>query len=89
MEQREVISLKALGFEQAGIPFPPIQLNEKIVKTYDKTRDFPSIEGTSRMSVHLRFGTVSIRELVRRARILNATYLNELIWRDFYMMILD
>lgn len=41
------------------------------------------------MSVHLRFGTVSIRDLVRRAKVLNATYLNELIWRDFYMTILD
>lgn len=82
-------SLAEIGFEKAGIAFPPIELNEKIVKHYDKTRDIPSIEGTTRMSVHLRFGTVSIRSLVRRAKGLNDTYLNELIWRDFYMMILD
>ncbi|EAR94547.1 DNA photolyase FAD-binding domain protein (macronuclear) [Tetrahymena thermophila SB210] len=87
--ERKVMSLEEIGFEKAGIPFPSVELNEKIVKNYDKTRDTPSIEGTTRMSVHLRFGTVSIRDLVRRSKGLNATYLNELIWRDFYMMILD
>ena len=40
------------------------------------------------MSLHLRFGTVSIRELDSRAVALNETYLNELIWRDFYHMLL-
>ncbi|MFM2375255.1 MAG: hypothetical protein RLZZ165_352, partial [Bacteroidota bacterium] len=45
--------------------------------------------GTSRLGIHLRFGTVSIRETARRASALNATFLNELIWRDFYSMILQ
>jgi deoxyribodipyrimidine photo-lyase len=45
-------------------------------------------EGTSRLGVHLRFGTISIRELVRDAIALNETFLNELIWREFYQMIL-
>src|SRR5690606_10605046 len=55
---------------------------------YDKTRDFPAMEGTSRLGVHLRFGTISIRELVRETMPLNQTYVNELIWREFYSMIL-
>lgn len=64
---------------------------------YHVQRDFPAIEGTSRLSVHLRFGTISIRELVAIARNAPAngdsegasTWLDELIWRDFYFTILD
>jgi deoxyribodipyrimidine photo-lyase len=44
--------------------------------------------GTSRLSIHLRFGTISIRKLAQTAFKLNESYLNELIWRDFYQMIL-
>jgi deoxyribodipyrimidine photo-lyase len=51
-------------------------------------RDFPAVQGTSRLGVHLRFGTVSIRKLVAVALKNNETWLNELIWRDFYAMIL-
>jgi deoxyribodipyrimidine photo-lyase len=80
--------LTAMGFKPSGVSFPSKELNEEIVKKYSKQRDFPGIEGTSRMGVHLRFGTVSIRDLARRAQALNETYLNELIWRDFYHMIL-
>ena len=57
---------------------------------YGALRDFPAIRGVSYLSVHLRFGTISIRELVRTALANDATaWLNELIWRDFYFMILD
>ena len=53
-------------------------------------RDFPAVKGVSYLSVHLRFGTISIRELVRAAWADEAeTWLSELIWRDFYFMILD
>jgi deoxyribodipyrimidine photo-lyase len=63
---------------------------------YDETRDFPALAGTSGLSVHLRFGTVSIRSLAKRAlegggagsSKGRATWLSELIWRDFYFMIL-
>lgn len=64
-------------------------MKEEILKKYKARRDYPAIpEGTSHMGVHLRFGTCSIRELVRLATRLSETYLNELIWRDFYQMIL-
>jgi deoxyribodipyrimidine photo-lyase len=81
-------SLAEMGFERTGETFPSPEMRKDIIKTYNKTRDIPSIEGTSRLSIHLRFGTISIRELARQAMELNETYLNELIWRDFYHMIL-
>ncbi len=81
-------ALKDLGFEPAGIPFPDAQLSEELIRHYRERRDFPSINGTSRLGIHLRFGTVSIRALARKAMSLNETFLNELIWRDFYQMIL-
>ncbi|WEK35835.1 MAG: deoxyribodipyrimidine photo-lyase [Candidatus Pseudobacter hemicellulosilyticus] len=81
-------SLKALGFTPVDKPFPARQLDTDIVAHYDKTRDIPGIRGTTRMGLHLRFGTVSIRALVKRSQDLNATFLKELIWRDFFQMIL-
>ena len=81
-------TLKDIGFEPAQPDVISAQLNEDIARHYDKTRDFPAIQGTTRLSVHLRFGTVSIRKLATEAYALNATLLNELIWRDFYQMIL-
>lgn len=81
-------SLNELGFEPAGIDFPPVQVARNIIRNYDKTRDIPGIAGTSRLGIHFRFGTISIREKARNAQGLNATYLNELIWRDFYSQIL-
>jgi deoxyribodipyrimidine photo-lyase len=84
---KKIPSLKSMGFEATGEPFPSIEPDEALIKRYDKQRDFPA-KGTSRMGVHLRFGTVSIREMVQMAISLNAVYLNELIWREFYQMIL-
>lgn len=83
-----VPSLKDLGFETVDISFPTKELNTEIVKNYTEQRDFPALNGTSHMGVHLRFGTVSIRQLVQQALQLNETFLNELIWREFYQMIL-
>lgn len=66
----------------------------KRIDRYKETRDFPAVKGPSYLSVHLRFGTVSIRELAREADRRAArskgaeTWLSELIWRDFYFMIL-
>jgi len=83
-----VPTLKEIGFEPAGIDFPSKNPNHKILKSYDKTRDIPAKRGTSRLSLHLRFGTISIRSLAATAKELNEKYLNELIWRDFYQSIL-
>ncbi len=84
-----VPSLESMGFSSTPYQFPSKELNETIVIHYTDQRNFPGNQkGTSRLGVHLRFGTVSIRTLTRRARVLNETFLNELIWRDFYHTIL-
>ena len=87
-EKQDLISLKEMNFNSTGTAFPSKQAAQGIIKNYDKTRDYPGVLGTSRLGVHFRFGTISIREKARKAKALNETFLNELIWRDFYMMIL-
>ena len=81
-------SLDSMGFKETGKNFPSKNPGNEIIKHYTQTRDFPGINGTSRLGIHLRFGTVSIREIVAKAKELNTTFLNELIWREFYMSIL-
>lgn len=81
-------SLSAMGFQAVGKPFPSRDLKDELLKKYGQRRDYPGMPGTSRMGLHLRFGTISIRELACKASRLSETYLNELIWRDFYHMIL-
>lgn len=85
---KRIPSLAAMGFKETDIEIPGSKLNESVASNYDKTRDYPAIHGTTHLSVHLRFGTISIRKLARDAQALNTTLLNELIWRDFYQMIL-
>ena len=86
--ERKIISLEKMGFTATGQSFPEKEWKGQIIRNYKEQRDIPSIQGTSRLSVHLRFGTISIRMLADEAGALNETYLNELIWRDFYHMIL-
>jgi len=82
-------SLGELGFKKTNITIPSIQTARKTIQEYDKTRDFPFIEhGTSLLGIHFRFGTISIREKVLKAMPLNAVWLSELIWREFFMQIL-
>jgi deoxyribodipyrimidine photo-lyase len=80
--------LQELGFEPSALVIPSREPNQVQIQKYKDQRDFPALAGTSRLSVHLRFGTVSIRDLVKKARLWDETWLNELIWREFYMMIL-
>ncbi|WMN10789.1 deoxyribodipyrimidine photo-lyase [Marivirga salinae] len=81
-------SLEDIGFKKSDVPIPQKEYDKSIIKRYDELRDFPAKNGTSRLGIHLRFGTISIREAVSHAQKLNDTWLNELIWRDFYSMIL-
>ncbi len=97
----QTLTLDFIGFEQAALWIEPGEreagkrLNQflKKIDQYSDTRDFPAVSGTSGLSVHLRFGTISIRKLVRAALKRNSTgakvWLSELIWRDFYQVILD
>ncbi|MEM1323879.1 MAG: deoxyribodipyrimidine photo-lyase [Bacteroidota bacterium] len=81
-------SLEEMGFQPTDIPIPSTNVTRGLIRNYKETRNFPAIDGTSRLGLHFRFGTISIREKARHARRLSDTYLNELIWRDFYAMIL-
>ncbi|MHA7102159.1 cryptochrome/photolyase family protein [Roseivirga pacifica] len=81
-------SLDDLGFEESTISIPNSSINKDQLKQYDEKRDYPAINGTSRLGIHLRFGTVGIREAVQKATNINDTWLNELIWREFYMQVL-
>lgn len=91
---QNIPSLESMGFtpsplEKAGMRlFPTKELNEAIISKYSIQRDFPAVRGTTQLGVHFRFGTISIRAAARKAMELNETYLNELIWRDFYHMII-
>jgi deoxyribodipyrimidine photo-lyase len=85
----KLIDLREMGFSvKQTYDFPSREIPKKIISTYNETRDLPAIKGTSKLSLHLRFGTISIRELAQTAQKENQTYLNELIWRDFYQMII-
>lgn len=81
-------SVKELGFEKPGMAIPEPTIDERVIRHYHETRNMPAITGTSHLSIHLRFGTVSIRQLAKLAKRLNEQWLNELIWREFFMMIL-
>jgi deoxyribodipyrimidine photo-lyase len=87
-ESHVIPALKEIGFKENKTSFPSAVPDEEIIRHYKEQRDIPSIRGTTLISVHLRFGTISIRKMAALAQQLNATWLNELIWREFYQMIL-
>lgn len=80
--------LADIGFRASPVPVPPCRIDEQRISQYHVNRDFPALEGTTRLGIHLRHGTMSIREAAMKAAALNETWLNELIWRDFYSMVL-
>lgn len=77
-----------LGFNGTGYEWSTPHIDTTIVSNYHKTHDIPSANGTTRLGHHLRFGTISIRRCVSTALSLNAIWLNELIWREFFKTIL-
>jgi deoxyribodipyrimidine photo-lyase len=82
------ITLAQMDFTESSIKFPETEY-EHIIDDYARNRDYPAKKGTSRIGIHLRFGTVSIRDAARAAITREQTWLSELVWREFYMMILD
>jgi deoxyribodipyrimidine photo-lyase len=80
--------IEEFGFFKTNIVFSAPTIETPLISDYDKTRNFPSLKGTSELSTHLRFGTVSIRRLAAIALKTNETWLNELIWREFFKSIL-
>lgn len=84
----EIIPLNKMNFEKAACTFPALHVSDELLKQYAEKRDFPALNATSRLSLHLRFGTISIRSLAKKASETSEAWFNELIWREFYMMIL-
>ena len=84
----KIPTLKSLGFIKTEVQFPERMVSSDILEKYSEQRNFPAINGTSRLGLHLRFGTLSVRKLLAYALERNETYVNELIWRDFYQQIL-
>ncbi len=83
------LSLQDLGFKSSKIQVPDYHIASNLLNTYGETRDFPALNGTSRLGPHLRFGTISIRQMVMKGlKSKTETFLNELIWREFFMQIL-
>ncbi|MGB4400461.1 MAG: deoxyribodipyrimidine photo-lyase [Daejeonella sp.] len=88
IKKRDIPSLNDLGFQYCEPEIMPLNIGQEIISSYHQNRNLPSVDGTSQVSPHLRFGTLSIRYLVEIALKWNETWLNELIWREFFMMIL-
>lgn len=82
-------TLLDLGFNKSNQNIEPYTINPNLIEQYEDTRNFPSKDSTSKLGPHLRFGTVSVRNMVKKARAqTNEIFLQELIWREFFMQIL-
>jgi len=88
LEAKELISFEEMGFHRSEIQIPPANTSESILKNYAKTRDLPAVQGTTHISTHLRFGTVSTRGCYRKAWDTSETWIGELIWRSFFSQLL-
>ena len=84
------LTLKSLGFVKSNISVQDYVVTPSLIDNYENTRNYPAIkDGTSKLGPHLRFGTVSIRKIIKKAISEdNQTFLSELIWREFFMQIL-
>ncbi|MBV5312686.1 MAG: deoxyribodipyrimidine photo-lyase [Prolixibacteraceae bacterium] len=80
--------LNEIGYQVQNLKFPAKNFDQVLIEKYAQSRDFPAENGTSLLGVHLRFGTISIRKLTQFALLHSEVFLNELIWRNFYMDIL-
>lgn len=87
-EAETLPTLKSMGFDETETLYPKAELADSMILHYGETRDFPALRGTSRLGLHLRFGTVSLRGLVKQSLNKPDKFLNELIWREFYQQIL-
>lgn len=88
--QLQILSVGEIGFEDSELTFPETYVLAGTLRHYKADRDFPAIDGTSHLSLHFRFGTISVRDMFREAsyETIDETWTNELIWREFYMQIL-
>ncbi|MBL7886774.1 MAG: deoxyribodipyrimidine photo-lyase [Flavobacterium sp.] len=89
LHQYPFLSLEAIGFIPSSIKVSLYDISNSLIDNYEATRNFPALNKTSYLGIYLRFGAVSIRKMVAKAlQSKNETFLNELIWREFFMQIL-
>lgn len=86
--QTPMPSLEQVGFSSDPFQFPETKIPDDFIRNYAETRNYPGLDSTTRLGLHLRFGTISVRDCIRAGKELSATWLNELIWREFFMQIL-
>lgn len=83
------LSLKDIGFEKSTQKIAEYDITPTLIQDYEKTRNFPAKDSTSHLGPHLRFGTVSVRKIMKKAIAeKNEIFWQELIWREFFMQIL-
>ena len=86
---KKIIDFPSLN--QLGLKNSPLKVKNyslKNVSTYSETRNFPNLDSTSYLSPHLRFGTISVRQIITELKNKSETFLSELIWREFFMQII-
>ena len=86
---KKIIDFPTLN--QLGLKNSPVKVKTyslKNVSTYSETRNFPNLDSTSYLSPHLRFGTISVRQIITELKNKSETFLSELIWREFFMQII-
>ena len=83
------VTLAKMGFLTSSIKVPEYDVSPKTIQQYEATRNYPAKDSTSKLGPHLRFGTVSIRQMVQKAiQQENEVFWQELIWREFFTQIL-
>lgn len=83
------LSLTEIGFKRSHQPIADYDVTPTLIQEYEETRNFPAKDATSRLGPHLRFGTVSVRKMIKKAIAEdNEIFWQELIWREFFMQIL-
>jgi len=89
IKKSKMISLQEMNFTTSDLHIPGLDVPQKVIKNYGERRNFPGLEdSTSKLGIHFRFGTISIRQKAIKAMKLSDIYLSELVWRDFYAQIL-
>lgn len=82
-------NLKSLGFQATNQLIENYSLSNNFINQYHCNRDFPNLDSTSKLGPHLRFGTVSVRQIAKKALLSeDKTFLKALIWRDFFIQIM-
>jgi deoxyribodipyrimidine photo-lyase len=83
-----LLRIEQIGFKPVKYSYPADQPDKEIIIQYEHYRDIPALNKTTHLGLHLRFGTVSIRQIAMFAFNLSDVWLNEIIWREFFMQIL-